>query len=117
MTSQILIIDKLGLRNQPDYLAKYNFVSFVEKCNCEKTVDPQKYAAVFVHQRNDDEVIWAKQKIGCVVIFSGSYPSLVNIRGENRYYNVPKHLYDVNLYKVLDNYCQTGTIDPLLFDS
>jgi hypothetical protein len=107
---KILIVDCLGLLQHPDVL-QFSFVKFLPECDCINTIDPSEYEAAFIHDRNEREVQWAKEKLNKVILFSGGFIQFTNVRNENRIYKVRKSIYNAYIIDVLEEYARTGNLN------
>ena len=84
---KIIVIDNRGIQNHPNF-SDFDFVEFLEKCDCPEHVEFNEYATAFIHNKNDVEVNWGKSNFDKVFIFSGDYENPVNVRGKNRIFNL-----------------------------
>ncbi len=111
---KILIIDILGITNHPKF-EKEDLVEFRSHCKCPENLVANEYMAAFIHQRNDEEVFWAKKNLEKVFVFSGGYDHPINVRGEGKIFNLPKSIYDKYIIKFINHYAETCQIDPNIF--
>lgn len=114
MKKKIIIIDKCGIQNQPDF-SSFGFVEFKEVCKCPENINKEDYDAALIHQRNKHEVFWADGNIRYLFVFSGDIGEYCNVYGESRRFHVPKESYDLKLIDFLSYYEMNGEIKPEIF--